>query len=208
MIRYRIYGNKIVGLEECDKLGWPLQGEHFVIPDEEFEKKNFIVYKTVFGIGDWGIVTAMPRLLKEAYPDCKVYIPSATLLEQTFGFSNRHGSWINPYQVPTELFKNNPYVDGVVDSWDGEIYHDHFSIYDLNNPFDPLVLQMMRFHRVDIDVSVDYIPEIYFSDDEVLEFDAVKLKYFGTEKYMAFRQVGIMKCYKLLDLPQTNKLQL
>lgn len=186
MIRYRIYNNKIVDFEDCDRLGWPLQGEHFVLPDEVFEKKKFIIYKTVFGVGDWGILTAMPRLLKEAYPDCEVYIPSAKLLYQTFGPSNRHGNWLNPYEVPSELFKNNPYVDGIVDEWHDEIYHDHFSIYDETDPFDPLILQMLRFHRVDVSTSMDYIPEVYFSPEEIETFNTIKHQYFGDGEYIAF----------------------
>jgi len=186
MLRYRIYSNAIVAGEECERLGWPLQGEHFVMPDDAFEKKKFIIYKTVFGIGDWGILTAMPRLLKEAYPDCEVYIPSAKLLLETFGPSNRHGSWMNPYDVPKELFKNNPYVDGIVDNWDGEIYHDHFAIYNEEDSFDPLILQMLRFHRVDASTAMDYIPEVYFSQEEVMEFNNIKQQYFGDGEYIAF----------------------
>lgn len=186
MIRYRIFGNQIVALEECDRLGWSLQGDHFIMPDESFDKKKFIIYKTVFGVGDWGILTAMPRLLKEAYPNCEVYIPSQTMLLQTFGPSNRHGNWISPYEVPTELFKYNPYVDGIVDSWDDEVYHDHFSIYNEADPFDPLILQMLRFHRVDAHTGMDYIPEVYFSPEEIEMFDNIKRQYFGDDEYIAF----------------------
>jgi hypothetical protein len=186
MIFYRIFGNKIVSFQECSELGWALQNEHFVIPDEDFEKKKFLIFRTVHGVGDWGIVTAMPRLLKEAYPECEVYIPSAKMLYDIFGPTNRHSGWLNPYEIPTELFKNNPYVDGIVNTWDGEVYHDHFKVFDSSNPNEPLILQMLRFHRVEINESIDYLPDLFFSAEEITEFSKVRHDKFGNEEYMAF----------------------
>ena len=40
--------------------------------------------RTASGIGDWGIISAIPRLLKEKYPKCKVYVPSKKLLKKLF----------------------------------------------------------------------------------------------------------------------------
>lgn len=186
MMFYRIVGNKVVDMTECDRLGWSLQGEHYVLPDDAFEKKKFLIYRTVHGVGDWGIITAMPRLLKEAFPDCEVYIPSVKMLTETWGHSSRHNNWINPYDIPAQLFKNNPYVDGIVDTWEDEIYHDHFRIVDDTNENDPLILQMLRFHRVPVSTETDYLPELYFSEEERVEYSNIRKKLFGDEPYIAF----------------------
>lgn len=186
MLFYRILDNKIVAGQNVSSLGWPLQSEHYVIPDEDFNKKKFLVYRTVHGIGDWGIVAAMPRLLKEVYPDCQVYIPSSNMLLETFGPTERHSEWLNPYDIPTEIFKNNPYVDGVVDKWEGEVYHDHFRIFNTLDSCDPLVLQMLRFYRVNLDTTCDYLPDLYFSSEEVEKFSEVRHTHFGDSEYMAF----------------------
>ena len=53
----------------------PLEDPYF-IPDEYLDKKEFIILRTCFGLGDWGIISSFPRKLKEKYPDCKVYTPS------------------------------------------------------------------------------------------------------------------------------------
>ena len=41
--------------------------------------------RTCHGLGDWGIISAMPRLLKQKYPHCKVYVPSIKLIQKIFG---------------------------------------------------------------------------------------------------------------------------
>lgn len=186
MIFFRIVNDRVVSAEECNVLGWSMNDEHYVIPDEDFDKKKFLIYRTVHGVGDWGIITAMPRLLKEAYPDCEVYVPSANMLLHTFGRTERHSTWLNPYTIPTELFKNNPYVDGIVDEWQSEIFHDHFRIFNPVDTRDPLVLQMLRFHRVNLDTSSDYLPDLYFSEEEKEQFFDIRHRYFGTQDYMAF----------------------
>lgn len=186
MMFYRIIGNRIVHGELCDKLGWPLNSEHYTMPDEAFNTKKFIIMRTCHGVGDWGIITALPKLLKDQYPDCKVYVPSNKLLTEIFGKSDRHGAWIDPYDIPTELFKNNPYVDAIVDEWEGEIYHDHFRIYDETDPNDPLVLQMLRFHRVECTSDMDYSPMIFFTNEEEIEYSEFIVDQFGANDYIAF----------------------
>lgn len=186
MMFYRIIGNRIVHGELCDKLGWPLSGEHYTMPDEAFNTNKFIIMRTCHGVGDWGIITALPKLLKDAYPSCEVYIPSNKMLTEIFGKSDRHGAWIDPYDIPTELFKNNPYVDGIVDEWDGEIYHDHFRVYDDSDPNDPLVLQMLRFFRVSPSIDIDYAPMLFFSNEEEIDYGEFVVDHFEAKDYIAF----------------------
>lgn len=182
---FRIVNNRVVDAEPVNTLGWNTNEEHFTAPEEYIEKGQFIIYRTVFGVGDWGIILSMPRLLKQAYPQCKVYIPSRQLLESTWGHSNRHNNWLNPYDIPTELFKNNPYVDGIVDEWNTEIYHDHFRLTD-GSVNDSLVLQMLRFHGVNVNQNTDYLPDLFFSDIEKEQFETIKQSTFGNSKYIAF----------------------
>ena len=124
MIFQRIVDNKIYPIKETDVLGFE-KSEGLRIPDEYLDKQNFMVIKAANGIGDWGIVSAMPRLLKQKYPNCKVYVPSKKLLISLFGQEH------NNVHV---VFDNNPYVDDFVDEVGGEVFHDHYRIYDKDNP--------------------------------------------------------------------------
>ena len=47
------------------------------------------------------------------------------------------------YEGKTEIysFENNPYIDGEIDEVSGDIFHDHFRIYDEKNVNVPLVQQ-------------------------------------------------------------------
>ena len=80
MIFWRILDNKLYPINETDELGFE-ESEGLRIPDEYLDKQEFMVMRTAHGIGDWGIISAMPRLLKQKYPNCKVYLPSPKLLE-------------------------------------------------------------------------------------------------------------------------------
>ena len=74
MIFWRIVDNKLYSVGETDALGFE-KSEGLRIPDEYLERQEFVIMRTCHGIGDWGILSSMPRLLKQKYPDCKV-IPS------------------------------------------------------------------------------------------------------------------------------------
>ena len=60
---WRLVDNKLYGVNHVDNLGFE-ESEGFRIPDEYLEKQEFVVMRTAHGIGDWGIMSAMPRLLK------------------------------------------------------------------------------------------------------------------------------------------------
>ena len=165
MIFWRILDNKVYGVDEVDRLGFAVD-EGLRIPDEYLDDKNFIVMRSCHGLGDWGIISAMPRLLKEKYPSCKVYVPSSKLLQNLFGEANDWQSWSNPYQHAENVFKNNPYVDNFIDSFEGDIYHDHYRIYDLDNPNVPMVKQMLKFWQFKDNEMIDTTPDFYPSLDE------------------------------------------
>ena len=168
MIFWRIVDNEIYIVKETEQLGFE-KSEGLRIPDEYLDKQEFMVLRTAHGIGDWGIISAMPRLLKEKYPNCKVCVPSKKLLKK-FQFGQDH----NNVHV---VFDNNPYVDEFVDEIDGEVFHDHYRIYDKDNTDIPLLKQMLKFWQFTDEEMNDSQPEMYWSDDEKMFGDKIILEY-------------------------------
>ena len=81
MIFYRTVDNKLHNAGEVPNVGFPLNDASY-IPDEYLGKENFVILRTCFGLGDWGIISAFPKKLKEKYPECYVWIPSPKLLKE------------------------------------------------------------------------------------------------------------------------------
>ena len=183
MIFWRIIDNQVHPVEETDTLGFE-KSEGLRIPDEYLDKQEFMVMRTAHGIGDWGIISAMPRLLKEKYPNCKVYVPSIILLEKLFGqYADNWSSWNNPFQNVINIFDNNPYIDEFVDEYDGEVFHDHYRVYDKDDINIPLVEQMLKFWQFDINEYQDSRPEIYWSDEEKKLGDSIIEEYVGDNDF-------------------------
>lgn len=163
MIFWRTFNNKVYDAGHVDRLGFDINDPSF-IPDEYLAQENFIILRTCFGIGDWGIISAFPRKLKEKYPTCKVWIPSPYLLRTMFGhLEHNWSSWDDPFQVVHTIFDNNPYVDGFIDSFDDEVYNDHFRITDSTDT--PLMEEILRFWQFD-NPGHDIEPELYWTDSE------------------------------------------
>ena len=164
---YRIYNNQLSLAGNTKRLGFNSNNPMF-IPDEYLEKKEFIVMRTCHGIGDWCLISGLPRLLKEKYPDCKIYIPSSTMLKNIYG--NILNNWgygtYDCSQITHDIFLNNPYVDSFIDNFEGEIFHDHYRIYDENNDKIPLLEQMLKFWQFKKKEYLDSTPDIYFSKEE------------------------------------------
>ena len=163
MIFWRTYNNKVYPVNEVNKLGFSIDKPSY-IPDEYLESQNFIILRTCFGVGDWGIISAFPRKLKEKYPNCKVLIPSPKLLRNMFGgLEQNWSSWHDPFQVVHTIFDNNPYIDGYTDSFTGDIFNDHYRIY--NNEEVPLLEELLKFWQFNDFSNIE--PELYFSDEEI-----------------------------------------
>lgn len=164
---FRIYNNQLSLAGNTKRLGFDSNNPMF-IPDEYLEKKEFIVMRTCHGIGDWCLISGLPRLLKEKYPDCKIYIPSSTMLKNIYG--NMLNNWgygtYDCSQITHDIFLNNPYVDSFIDNFEGEIFHDHYRIYDENNDKIPLSEQMLKFWQFKKKEYLDSTPDIYFSKEE------------------------------------------
>ena len=166
MIFWRILDSNLHTVEEVNRLGFE-KAEGLRIPDEYLETQEFTVMRTCFGLGDWGIISAMPRLLKQKYPNCKVYLPSKNLLKKLFGgIQNNESSFSDPFNTVHDVFKNNPYVDGFKDEITGEIFHDHYRVYNKYDISIPLIKQMLKFWQFEENEYQDYTPEIYFTDKE------------------------------------------
>ena len=179
MIFWRILDNQLYSVGDVDKLGFEIS-EQTYIPDEYLEAQEFMVMRTAHGIGDWGIISAMPRLLKQKYPNCKVYIPSEKMLERLFSdYSDMWSSWNNPFKNVHYVFDNNPYVDGFKDYMVGEVFHDHYRIYDNDDLNVPLVEQMLKFWQFNDKEYNNSQPELYWSDDERKFGDSIIDEYVG-----------------------------
>ena len=156
MIFWRIIDNKLHAIKDTDNLGFE-ESEGLRIPDEYLKEKKFMVLRASDGIGDWGIISAIPRLLKQKFPDCQVLVPTKSYLKNLFGKDH------NNVHV---IFNNNPYVDEFVDEVSGEVFHDHYRIYDKNKTDIPLAKQMLKFWQFSDNEMSDCQPEMYWSDEE------------------------------------------
>ena len=173
MIFYRVLDNVLYHIKETKNLGFE-KSEGYRIPDEYLENQKFTVMRTANGIGDWGIISAMPRLLKQKYPDCRVYVPSSKLIKKLFGVESN---------IAEIIFKHNPYVDKFKDYILGEVFHDHYRIYDKDNTDIPLLEQMLKFWQFDEKEYIDSQPEMYWSDEEISIGDEIISKYVGGDNF-------------------------
>ena len=183
MIFYRVLDNELHSAGEVDKLGFE-ESEGLRIPDDYLEQKEFMVMRTCHGLGDWGIISSIPRLLKEKYPDCKVYVPSVKLLEKLFGHQKDNwGTFQNPFMNVENVFKNNPYVDDFKDYMIGEVFHDHYRIYDKDKKDIPIVKQILKFWQFEENEYESCSPELYFSDEEIKKGDSIIREYVGDNDF-------------------------
>ena len=163
---FRIFDNKLYGIQR-ENIGFSVNDAMY-IPDEYLENKKFMVMRTCHGIGDWVLLSGMPRLLKEKYSDCKVYVPSSVMLKKIFGemLNNWGYGTFDASKISEIVFESNPYVDGFVDEIDGEIFHDHYKIFDESNDKVPLLKQMLMFWQFKDDEMLDTTPDFYPSEEE------------------------------------------
>lgn len=182
MIFWRVLDNQLYNVGEVNKLGFE-ESEGLRIPDEYLDKLQFMVMRGAQGLGDWGIVSAMPRLLKQKYPTCKVYIPSPLFLSNLFNQPNE-STWQNPYENVYNVFKGNPYIDGFKDFMLGEVFHDHYRIYDKNKKDIPLIKQMLKFWQFNDDEIKDYYPDLYFTKEEKEFGDEIIKEFLGDKEFV------------------------
>lgn len=162
---WRIHNNQLGVVGEVDRLGWH-RNEGISIPDEYLEKQEFVIMRTCHGIGDWGIISALPRILKTRYPNCKVLVPTPNMLKQLFGQFQNTWAWKEPFMNVRHIFDHNPYVNAYIDSYKDEIFHDHYRVYndEINTP---LVEQLLEFWQIKLNEDETANPEIYWSEAEI-----------------------------------------
>ena len=203
-IFWRINSNELTPLFETPTLGFSEEDPSF-IPDEYLENGEFIIFRTCHSIGDWGIISAIPKLLKTKYPNCKVYVPSASLIQRMFGGFTNWNHWNNPFANVEVVFKHNPYVDAFIENITDEVFHDHYRIYDSNNPEVSLVIQMMKFWQLTEEEYADHLPELYFSKEEKKVGDSIIQHYIGNKDYGTLLLTNTVQEYYS---DQTNQLLL
>ena len=181
MIFWRVLDNQLYNVGEVNRLGFE-ESEGLRIPDEYLDKLQFMVMRGAQGLGDWGIVSAMPRLLKQKYPTCKVYIPSPLFLSNLFNQPNE-STWQNPYENVYNIFRANPHIDGFKDFMLGEVFHDHYRIYDKNKKDIPLIKQMLKFWQFNDDEIKDYHPDLYFTKEEKQFGNEIIKEFLGDKEF-------------------------
>lgn len=181
MISYNEYFRPVGNVS---KLGYTDTSDNR-IPLEYLDNRQFVLFRTCHSYGDWVLLSAIPRLLKQKYPDCTVVIPSPDCLAKYFSPDAWHHKHTDPFKNVVEIFKNNPYVDGMIDSIPNglAIYHDHFRIYNDVNPNIPIAEQMLKYWRFDDNELLDSQPELYWDVDEIEQGNQLINKYFGNDEY-------------------------
>lgn len=164
---FRIFNNGLYGVQ-VKNIGFPITDPSY-IPDAYLKNGEFVVMRTCHGIGDWCIISAIPRLLKKKYPNCKVYVPNSNMLKTIFGdmLNNWGYGTFDASTISKVVFDNNPYVDEFIDGFDGEVFHDHYKIFNPNNDKISLSKQMMTFWQFKDSEMIDTTPDFFPTDDEV-----------------------------------------
>lgn len=170
--------------KDAEYLGFPQTNPSY-IPNEYLNNQQFFLWRHCNGLGDWGIISALPRLLKQKYPNCKVYLPSEKMLLRVWG-EKFWTHWPNPEQNCYRIFKNNPYVDEYIDNVSGEVFHDHYRIFSDKGPQSSLIKQILLFWQFSENEITDYYPELYFTEEEINEGNQIIKEYFGNKKFGGF----------------------
>ena len=68
---FRILDDELYNAGSVSNIGFE-ESDGFRIPDEYLDNQEFVVMRTCHGIGDWIIISVIPRLLKQKYPNSDV----------------------------------------------------------------------------------------------------------------------------------------
>jgi hypothetical protein len=173
MVFWKFIDNQIHPIYETDQLGFPIGTE--ILSNKYIQNvKEIALYRSCHAFGDWAMISAFPRLIKQKYPDKSIFIPSESLINRMFGYmKNNWNSWSNPFKNAQLVFKNNPYIDGEFNSFEGEILSDHYQIYDPKNLYEPIVNRLLRVYHFLEEEIIDSLPELYFSQEEIYKGDTL-----------------------------------
>lgn len=185
MLFYIVRDDKIVAAPQVTKLGFDINKFRTAYPPN-FDGVIPIV-RTCSSLGDWGILSGLPRAIKELYPNAKVAVPTTKWCEQVFGNVYQSTEWEYPWDNVNTIFDNNPFVDIRFNSMSElgltEIAHDHYRVFDDSVVNDPLANQIFRFFGGDPSKH-DLRPELYFTAKEIKAGNSIlkklELQKFGT----------------------------
>jgi hypothetical protein len=109
-------------------------------------------------------------------------------------------SWNDPFQVVHSIFDNNPCIDAFIDSFEGEVFNDHYRIYGEKDV--PLMEELLKFWQFDSFEDIE--PEVYFSKEEIELGDQIIQEYapggFGTLLISnRFDGTGVEKIQQKID---------
>lgn len=177
---WEIRNDNFVKIGETERLGYP----YGLMSLDLYGENEFPFTRCCFSMGDWGIISSLPKLLKHKYPDIQISFPSKKWLNERVGqgtWSYENSEVSNNFDL---IFSNNPYIDYRFDPGKHEIIHtDHSRIYRYNE--EPLVEQILRFWGFSEEeiLIADTRPQLYFSKEEQEIGDLIINKYIGLSNY-------------------------
>lgn len=199
MIFWRIYNNQIISGEEVPMVGFDINKDSFIAPDEYIKNNKFLIFRTCLGIGDWVMLERMAFNLKENHPNCKVYLPSPKMIKEILGpMLGNWASWGDASQTVNLMFKNNPYIDGYfnVGEVKGDVTTDHYRVFN-NDDDEPLAEQMLRFFGASEEQikKIDSRPQLFFDKDEIKFGNSIIESYINKKEYGTLLLTNSIKEY-------------
>lgn len=186
---------------------------------------TFAFTPTSHSLGDWGVLSSLPKYIKKLYPNSTIVVPNPTLCYKIFQPLFDSGEWSSitkkPWETGQMMWQNNPYIDHWLSpgEWEYEIYTDHYRVWSYKDNFnEPLIEQILRaFGAKDEEITQwDTRPKLYFSKEEKEECDEIIKHHIGNnlygcllfsgrvEKYMGrweFDSVLFDDAQEFLDMP-------
>jgi hypothetical protein len=186
---FRITDDVVYDLEvEVPKIGLEYDSNKEVQLDIDLNDTIFPFTRMCNSIGDWGIISALPYLLKQKYPTIKFLLPTPEYLIKVFGedfiinkYSTDGHNALNNVDL---IFANNPYVDGRFNTNEfKEVIIDHYRINRYES--EPLVEKIIRYFGFTEEEirHYDTKPQLYFSQEEEKIGNDIITKYCDNYKY-------------------------
>lgn len=193
MLQYRITKDRKITVKQTDRIGYEGNFEHnpFFGLDRS-TKFDFIFAHTGFSLGDWGIISSLPKFFKKIYPNSSFYYLHPEVNKKLFADEFAAGWWqeviSNPWDIGVYLMGYNPYVDGFL-PYDSippnkELFSDHHRIWKSKElTHEPLIEQLLRgFGATEEEIlSWDTRPKLYYSDEVKEKGDEIINKYVDKE---------------------------
>lgn len=209
MVRFSIENDSLKQHGHVHKLGVPYNMIHSEVIRDSIESMQFFPFtRCCFSIGDWGIISGLPRVFKQKYPHLQFMVPKPNWIRKVFG---NVGGWSyqgsDPADAVEMVFANNPYVKWFDVGEFTNVITDHDRSYRYEN--EPLAEQIMGyfgFAENELNYQTyDHRPDIYFSNEEITIGQQIINNYIGsTNQYgcllFASRLEHLNNCW-----PETNK---